>query len=476
MGGIVKRFLKRYSVISMGGAALVVAGIAGGCMSESFYSNTKRFDTYQQVTAADKMDFLWVIDNSPTMAGKIDFVLNNVSALMTDIVSKKDLDWTASVITTDLTYIGGSAGTYGLHSGKGSVPFTIYPVSIDRLPYVDAWLDGSATNTVDNEFCNGVATTNCNDQARFPQNYYANYDAYRYVVSGPNKVPNFPAGFRQAKGSPAFSDPSPGGGSYTAGIAEFGQMLKDFKPTDCVFPSNIPLGVVCGAMNTQFSFWEEGLEYLYRMVSDPTLLSSVSRTGVPLTVIVLTDSDDYSCDSANDPNGCSGGSPQDQNPQPVYYPVSRYINMLTNVKKSENSYVNFFAIVSTKAEDANAPGSGGCYAESIGSRYIAVADALGDRGFTGNVCTLTGSFASSGLAQVSAILRDRGALFPLSSIPDGYDGLTVTVDGVKRVPQVDYVLEQVGERCFVKFIANIPENDTDVSIDYQSGQTAGSCP
>lgn len=471
-----KRFLKRYSLLSMGGAALVTAGIAGGCMSESFYSNTKRFDTYEQVTAADKMDFLWVIDNSPTMAGKIDFVLTNVSALMTEIVSKKDLDWTASIITTDLTYIGGGSGTYGLHSGKGSIPFTLAPVSIDRLPYVDAWIDGSAVNTVDNEFCNGVATTACNDQARFPQNYYQNYDAYRYVIAGPNKVPNFPAQFRQAKGSPDFVDPTPGGGSYAAGIAEFGQMLKDFKPTDCVFPSNIPLGVICGAMNTQFSFWEEGLEYIYRMVADPTLLASVSRTGVPLTVIVLTDSNDYSCDSANDPNGCSGTPPETQNPQPVYYPLTRYVNMLTNVKKSEKSYVNFFAVVSTKAEDALAPGSGGCFAEAIGDRYISVANSLGDRGFVENICSLTGSFANSGLANVAALLRDRGSLFPLSSIPDGYDGLSVTVDGVERVPQVDYVLEQVGERCFVKFIQNIPENSTDVSIDYQSGQTAGSCP
>jgi hypothetical protein len=440
------------------------------------------------------MDFLWVIDNSPTMAGKISFVLDNVKSLMDEIVSKKALDWTASIITTDLTFLGSSNGvTYGLHSGKGSDPFTVVPISIDRLPYVDAWADNTGeVNSKTNEFCDagnknngndGPPGTPCSNRRRFFQaSLLEGYGAYRYV-SESDKGPKFPAPFRQAKGSPDFPDPNPGGGSYAAGIAEFRQMLLDFYPDGeggnkgwCLFPPNIPPGVVCGAMNTQYSFWEEGLEYLYQMLIDPTRLASISRTGVPLTVIVLSDANDYSCDAAKDPNGCSGSAPEIQNPPPVYFPLTRYVNALKNVKKAENSYINFFAVVSTKAEDANAPGSGGCFAESIGERYISVANALGERGFVENVCSLIGSFANSGLANVAALLRDRGALFPLSSIPDGYEGLTVTVNGIARQPLVDFVLEQIGNRCFVKFLQNIPEDGSDVSIDYQSGKTAGSCP
>ncbi|NBY20694.1 VWA domain-containing protein [bacterium] len=148
------------------------------------------------------------------------------------------------------------------------------------------------------------------------------------------------------------------------------------------------------------SFWEQGLEAAYQVIFQHK--SEFSRPGVPLVIIFMSDSDDWSCK-----DNCWGEQPE-TNTNWVAHPLSRYSDYFKTVKANENSEVLIFPIVGV-------PG-GKCEVEFAGSRYISIQESLGGLSTSLSVCDADLPSSFNGIAKLVA---DRGAVFKLSSVASG---------------------------------------------------------
>lgn len=157
------------------------------------------------------------------------------------------------------------------------------------------------------------------------------------------------------------------------------------------------------------SFWEQGLEAAYQAIFQHK--SEFSRPGVPLVIVFMSDSDDWSCKDQ-----CWGEQPE-TNTHWVAHPLARYSDFFKTVKANESSEILVFPIVGV-------PGSK-CEVEFTGSRYIAIQESLGGLTQSSSVCDGELAASFNGVAQIVA---DRGAVFKLSSLASGVD-FSVLVDG-----------------------------------------------
>jgi hypothetical protein len=66
-----------------------------------FYSNTLRSDVFFQVYETRKYDFLWVFDNSASMAPRRDFVKNNMQNFLNIMNMRKAVDYQMALTDTD---------------------------------------------------------------------------------------------------------------------------------------------------------------------------------------------------------------------------------------------------------------------------------------------------------------------------------------------------------------------------------------
>lgn len=166
--------------------------------------------------------------------------------------------------------------------------------------------------------------------------------------------------------------------------------------------------IMANIVESNTSFWEQGLEAAYQTVLKHG--SEFSRPGVPLVIIFMSDSDDWSCKDQ-----CWGEQPE-TNTHWVAYPMSRYKDYFQTFKSNENSELFVFPIVGLS--------NSLCDVEFPGSRYMELQASLGGASVSGSVCDSELSNSFNGVAQ---ILADRGAVFKLNSLATG-SGISVAVD------------------------------------------------
>jgi len=204
-------------------------------------------------------------------------------------------------------------------------------------------------------------------------------------------------------------------------------------------------GIMDSLTESDTSFWEQGLESVYQVVFQHG--AEFSRTGVPLVIIFMTDSDDWSCQG-----NCWGTAPEN-NTNWSEFPLSRYSDYFRNVKKNENSEVIAFPIVGLP--------SSSCSIEFPGSRYIALGQALGGLSSNASVCSTDISNSFNNVAQ---IISDRGNVFKLTQLASG-TGFSISVDKVS-IPYSpeNFIYDEPSNS--VIFTGSVPKKGSVVEISY----------
>jgi hypothetical protein len=169
--------------------------------------------------------------------------------------------------------------------------------------------------------------------------------------------------------------------------------------------------IINNVQDSATSFWEWGLESAYQAISKHG--ATFSRKGVPLIIVIISDEDDYSCQ-----NNCFGVEPI-HNDGWVAFPLTRYVNYFGQVKSPENTTVSLFPIVGTPKSQ--------CALPALGSRYITVAQYLGNLSATGSICD---SDIQNSYDSIAKSIANRGTQFVLSNPSDGTN-LSVFVNAVQ---------------------------------------------
>ncbi len=182
-------------------------------------------------------------------------------------------------------------------------------------------------------------------------------------------------------------------------------------------------GIMLNIEQSDTAFWEQGLEAAYQAVFQHG--SEFSRPGVPLIIVFMSDSDDWSCKE-----NCWGPQPEN-NTNYVPHTVARYTDYFSTLKKNEDSDVIIFPIVGLPAAT--------CEVEFAGSRYIALQESLGGLSKSSSVCNVD---LPSSFNSVARVIGDRGNVFKLSRSASG-TGFSVYVNQelVPFSPE-NYVFEQ----------------------------------
>lgn len=208
--------------------------------------------------------------------------------------------------------------------------------------------------------------------------------------------------------------------------------------------------IINNVQDSATSFWEQGLESSYQAMYKHG--AEFSRKGVPLVLVYLTDSDDWSCK-----DNCYGVEPE-HNTNWIQWDISRYINYFKNVKLAENSDVFMFPITGLNTTD--------CAVEFAGSRYMALTDSLkGDNlkypGKSASICNSVLAQSYNGIAQAIA---DRANKFKLANEASG-NGINVFVDGV-LIPfsPENYIFEK--DTNSIIFTGAAPKKDSIIEITY----------
>lgn len=209
--------------------------------------------------------------------------------------------------------------------------------------------------------------------------------------------------------------------------------------------------IINNVQDSPTSFWEQGLESAYQAVLNHK--AQFSRNGVPLTVIIISDSDDWSCQ-----DNCWGVEPEN-NPNWTQFPLQRYIDYFQNVKSPDNSEAYVFAITGVASST--------CQVEFQGARFEGLVSALGGISSAGSVCLSQIQQTFDGIART---LADRGVKFTLST-PASQDGINVFVDGRSIPFSADngWVFE-AADNAVVFTGLSIPPNGSVVEVTYNETQ------
>lgn len=101
-------------VLAASSTALLV--LFGCAEKDAFFSNTLASDVYVQLYAIHSYDFLWVLDNSPSMAPKNQYLQDNMQNFVNIMNSRKAVDYQMAVTNVDYFSNPGGliAGTNGV--------------------------------------------------------------------------------------------------------------------------------------------------------------------------------------------------------------------------------------------------------------------------------------------------------------------------------------------------------------------------
>ncbi len=118
---------------------VVVAVVLASCaQKDSFYANTLASDTFVQLYDVHSYDFLWVIDNSPSMAPKRQYVADNMSSFLNTLNSRKAVDYQMAVtnvdqFTTAGGLITGNAGQTVVKSATSATPSIDFAALVNNI-------------------------------------------------------------------------------------------------------------------------------------------------------------------------------------------------------------------------------------------------------------------------------------------------------------------------------------------------------
>lgn len=208
--------------------------------------------------------------------------------------------------------------------------------------------------------------------------------------------------------------------------------------------------VINNVQDSLTSFWEQGLESSYQAVYNHG--SEFSRNGVPLVIVYLTDSQDWSCK-----DDCYGVEPENNtNWKP--WPIERYITYFKNVKLAENSDVFMFPITGLNTED--------CAVEFAGDRYVTLVEALKGNNlkYPGKAASICNSVLKESYEGIARAIADRANKFKLANPASGM-GINVFVDGtlIPFSPE-NYIFEK--ETNSIVFTGAAPKKDSIIEITY----------
>ena len=193
------------------------------------------------------------------------------------------------------------------------------------------------------------------------------------------------------------------------------------------------------------SFWEQGLEAAYQAIFQHKL--EFSRAGVPLVIVFMSDSDDWSCKDQ-----CWGEQPE-TNTNWIAHPLTRYSDYFKTVKANESSEILVFPIVGI-------PG-GKCEVEFAGSRYISIQESLGGLSSSLSVCDADLPASFNGIAQLVA---DRGAVFKLSTLASGANFSVVVNDEEVPFAPENYIYDSASNSII--FTGLSPKKGSIIEVMY----------
>ena len=225
--------------------------------------------------------------------------------------------------------------------------------------------------------------------------------------------------------------------------------IEVVKSATSVNPTADFSDLVNSIVDTQTSFWEQGLENSYQAILKNA--SKFSRTGVPLVVVYLTDENDYSCESS-----CWGAEPE-HNTTWKEFDIARYLDFFKTYKKNEGTEVVMFPIVGISQDK--------CTVASLGSRYMAVSDTLGSFGKSGSICD---SDLADSYSNIAKIIADRGNVFQLSTqaVPSS---VQVYIDNVPQEPDVaNYIFDPAQNS--VVFNGTLPAVGSEIQVVFEEAK------
>jgi hypothetical protein len=118
---------------------LMAALALSGCRADdTFYSNLLKTDVFVQQYSDSRFDFLWVMDNSGSMAPHRQFVKDNIQTFLNILNSRKAVDFQMAVTTTDMFSDGGrliqsGSGVRVVKSATSSNPSAEFGAIIDAV-------------------------------------------------------------------------------------------------------------------------------------------------------------------------------------------------------------------------------------------------------------------------------------------------------------------------------------------------------
>lgn len=223
--------------------------------------------------------------------------------------------------------------------------------------------------------------------------------------------------------------------------------LSVVKSATSANPVSDMASIINNVQDSPTSFWEQGLESAYQAVFNNK--TQFSRNGVPLSVIIITDSDDWSCQS-----NCWGVEPEN-NTNWVEFPLQRYIDYFQNVKSPDNSEAYVFAITGVQSSN--------CAVEFEGHRYEQLVSTLGGISSASSVCL---NQIQAGFDSIARTLADRGVKFVLST-PASADGINVFVDGrMVAYSEDNGWIYDATENAVIFTGVSIPPNGSVVEVTY----------
>src|SRR5437868_2149103 len=87
----------------------LLAGLFTHCGdAPPFSGSSAATDVFHQLYNNQKIDFLWVVDNSASMIDKRNFVKDNLQTFLTTLNTRKAIDFQMAMTTTDMFSFSGA--------------------------------------------------------------------------------------------------------------------------------------------------------------------------------------------------------------------------------------------------------------------------------------------------------------------------------------------------------------------------------
>ncbi len=363
----------------------VVTTLLLGCSIPPFFSVRPSVDMFHQIHGNEaKIDILWVIDNSLSMADEQEALRENFNSFITNFI-KKGYDYRIAVITTDAYYTGSYYHDSTLLSQdevQGRVDYMDVVHSNESLLGT-----GVLLSYLTSEFVDGDLTKDyCNKNSHLPT---CVENTEGYMLSGYKLI-------ESSNTTIDFTEYEPSSPVYEIGHEDY--ISNNIKN---IFAVNSNVGI-------QGLFYESGLRSVQTALNNPVNKAlNFPRSGAHLAVIVVSDEEDQ----------IEGSTALGRIPADIInnIPVSEYDDFLKSLVDPEYGY-SFHAIVKFEGDTCGVNSN-----HPVGARYIKLSELSG--GTQASICE---DFAES-LDDIAQTIIERVVEFPLTDTPANLNQLQVLV-------------------------------------------------